>query len=268
MPPASAWSDTISADLRAILRKSPASESSDTRLSALECDTFAEQFVDRLLSPEGAWFRKMYLVGLQDPVRLKSFMKGIGLSTKSFSPSFVKRLHGALQRKDRKALLSLWKSICDQDPPSRGFPEAFLRLSRKRAWRGAMLQIADKLKGEPGFERKIKPEEYGSVASLGEELAPVILKLLKELESGTCRTVRELLEFWSKDKPRECEFLIRHIDRLDSVMRDETLLNRAKRLPARARLIADAMAGAEYGLSLRTSIERAREGRRQTQLHT
>lgn len=237
----------------------------DAKLTPQEIDSFAESIVDLLLSPGGAWFREIFLSGVQNPNLLKLFLEQAGLRADSFTFSFAKRFYPALQKRDREALIALLKSGFQHDPPDRDFPEAFSRLADKRTWRGGILKLADEFKGRAGFQSKITPDDYASLAQLGEELAPVILKLLNELESRTRHSVEELIIFWSKDYPKPCEFLLKHIERLNSAIEDQELLSRAKRLSTRARLIADATAGAEYNLSLRTSIERAREGRRQTQ---
>lgn len=118
-------------------------------------------------------------------------------------------------------------------------------------------------KGQRGPKPKIPKRDYPKLAARGDQLKPVIHKLLVELASGTKRAVSELFEFWKVDHAEACNFLLHHISRLERALKDQRLLKRATRIEARAALLADALAGSDYGLRFRTSIERTREGRRQ-----
>lgn len=246
-----------------MLRKGPTDHKPEAeKLTPHECERLSEQVVDLLLDPSRSWFRMSFLAGLQHPDRSKSLARKLGLPDKLHGTPWAKKLAFALQRKNRKLLLSLWRVQFTENPPTQEEAQAFLRFGGQTLWRKAMLGVADVFKGEKGFERKIDQEDYSKLASLGDKLVPVLEKLLHELDSGTSHSLSQLLEFWQPDHPDACTFLLAYVGRLEMALKDERLLKRAKKPHTRARLLADALAGGEYDLTLRTSVERAREGRR------
>jgi hypothetical protein len=92
-------------------------------------------------------------------------------------------------------------------------------------------------------------------------LEPAILKLLTLPK--TSRTLDEALDYLKKDHPQACEFLSRHIGQFQQAMEDPSLLNRAKKnMKGRARVLAEAMAGADHKLTFSTSRERVRRARK------
>jgi len=109
---------------------------------------------------------------------------------------------------------------------------------------------------------KVLPSNYPKLAALGSSLAPMVSKVLAALADGTRKSVPALLEFWKEDYPEECRYLQKNIGQFRAALKDEWLLKRGKKISTRALVIADAMTGAESRLDLRTSFERAREGRR------
>ena len=118
------------------------------------------------------------------------------------------------------------------------------------------------IKLKRGPTSKLRPHEYPILAELGDRLAPLVLLFLRDRDAKTKRTLREMIEYQKNDFPSESAFLLKHLDRLEFVLKDKVLLKRAKKLPTLARLIADAMAGTEYDFEPRTSLERTRQGRR------
>ena len=93
-------------------------------------------------------------------------------------------------------------------------------------------------------------------------LRPAVTALLTQLQQ-TKHSVSEILEYLRKDHPEASEFLLGHVNRLQLALNDPKVLRRAqKRISARARVLADAMAGTDFGLTFSTSMERVREARR------
>jgi hypothetical protein len=81
-------------------------------------------------------------------------------------------------------------------------------------------------------------------------LEPAISKVLALPK--TSRSLGKALHYLEKDHPDACKFLGRHIQRFQQALSDPALLRRAKKNPeARARVLAEAMAGSDYQLSFR-----------------
>ena len=126
--------------------------------------------------------------------------------------------------------------------------------------RKGLAEVAEQFKGERGISAKIEPDEYPKIAALGDQLSPACKRILVAVAATPEVSLTEIVKDCCKDDPRACIFLLRHLERLKSALGDQELLNRARKIDTRARLLADAMAGAEYDLTPRTSIERARGG--------
>jgi hypothetical protein len=92
-------------------------------------------------------------------------------------------------------------------------------------------------------------------------LEPAILKLLAFPK--TTRTLGEAVHYLRNDHPIACEFLTRHLQRFQQALDDPTLLVRAKeKTKGRAKVLAEAIAGADYKLQFSTSRERVRRARK------
>ena len=159
-------------------------------------------------------------------------------------------------------LLILIKEAFRRDPPTYDQAQRLLHLDPRALWRKGLVEAAEPFKGERGIPAKIETTEYVDLAAWSDQLAPACKKILVDVEATPARSLTVIVEGCRKEYPDTGTFLLRHIEQLESAMKDPELLNRVKKINTRARLLADAMAGAEYGLTLRTSIERARTGRR------
>lgn len=222
----------------------------------------AERFVNRLLDPKQSWFRKIILEGLKRPEQSKWIAREMGSPDDVHGTAWAKQFEISLQRRKRKRLLELLKAEFVRSPIPRGSERAILSLGDPAIVRKGMLEIAKQFSGKPGRKALIEGPEYQKVAAIAGKLYPVILKLLQELGSGTKRTVQELLEFWQPDHPTACSFLLRNLPRLQEGLNARALPRPAKKLQTRARVLSEALAGTEYGLTFSTSIERVREGKR------
>ncbi len=150
---------------------------------------------------------------------------------------------GGISREQAELLLNLFRHIPDK---LRHFANTAIILSRKKS----------------GPAPKLPPAQYPRLANRGTELAPVIFKLMELRAGGSQRTLEDLLDSLKNDHPRACVYLHQHIDQLKQALIDKQLSKRATKPSTRASAIADSVAGAQYGYDIRTSYERAREGRR------
>jgi hypothetical protein len=168
----------------------------------------------------------------------------------------------AIEHRDRERLTEFFLASVRYWPKEGAAAILSMLRSFPAAIRGHQTTVSKFAKLKSGRQSKIKPNEYARLAGLGTQLAPLIEKIDLALKDGTKRSVSELLQFWEKDYPEQSTFLNRHHERFQAALRDKRLRKRALRPKSRAAAIADAMAGAEDGLTLSTSYEKAREGRR------
>lgn len=231
-------------------------------LSEAEMIQFAERFVNQLLDPKRSWFRKSMLEGLKRPEQAKLMLREMRLPDDLHGTAWVKQFEISLQRRNRNRLLELLKAELVRSPILRGSEKALLSLGDPAILRKGFLKIAKQFSGGRGRKALIEESEYQELAAIAEELYPVILKLLQELDSCTKRAIQDLLEFWQLDHPTACSFLLRNLPRLQEGLNASVLPRPAKKLQTRARVLSEALAGTEYGLTFSTSIERVRQGKR------
>ncbi len=202
------------------------------------------------------------LEGVKRPELAKLVAREMGSPDDLHGTAWAKQFEISLQRRNRKRLLELLKAQSVRSPMPRGSERAILSLGDPAILRKGLLEAAKQFSGGPGRKALIEESEYQKLAAIAEELYPVILKLLQELDSGTKRTIQELLEFWQPDYPTACSFLLRNLPRLQEGLNARVLPRPAKTLQTRARVVSEALAGTEYGLTFSTSTERVRQGKR------
>jgi hypothetical protein len=233
-----------------------------------EAIRYAEKVADYFLYSWGEELGSAiaHLILTQPEVLIPS-LKMVGIDAVAKDTSiFLREFGSAIGQRDRERLVSLLMRDAPRWPKNDADSLVAQLPSLLAQARGLFAQGLQNIKSKPGATSKIRPHEYSALAALGDRLAPLVLFLLKERDARAKRTMREMIEYRQNDFPFESPFLLKHLDRLESILKDKILLKRAKKLPTRARLIADAMAGAEYNLKPRTSLERAREGRRVARL--
>jgi len=126
--------------------------------------------------------------------------------------------------------------------------------------RASQKQLEKKFSFRPGAKAKIPTSQYPHLVKVADLLQPAILSVLKL--PPTTRTISERLRYLKKDHSEACRFLTLHMDRFQEALDNDNLLERAKKsLEARARVLAEAMAGAEYELKFSISRERLRKAR-------
>jgi hypothetical protein len=233
-----------------------------TQLTEEELHQLAAHVVDYLLSPSLAFWRRGFSRTQRNPGLLKEALGSLGLPLRAQDTGWLTEFGHALGRKNKKKLLVLIKEAFRKDPPSFEQVLQLRHLNLRALGRKALLEVAERLKGERGIPARIEPTEYPELAALGDRLTPACEKILQDVEATPNRSLTGIVEGCRTEYPEATTFLLRHFERLESALKDTELLNRAKKIDTRAGLLADAMAGAEYGVTPRTSIERARTGRR------
>lgn len=233
-----------------------------TKLSEEEFKQLAERLVDYLLGSSGAPLRQGFATAQRNPALLKLAAEALGFPQRARDTRWLIEFGNALARKKRSRLLILINEAFVKDPPTFEQAQRLRRLDPRALWRTGLLEVAEAFKGLRGIPARIKPSEYPAIAALGDRLTPACKKILVDYESNPNRSLATIVENCRKEVGEAGTFFLRHMERLKSALEDQELLNRARKIDTRARLLADAMAGAEFDLTLRTSIERARTGRR------
>jgi hypothetical protein len=118
--------------------------------------------------------------------------------------------------------------------------------------------------GLPGRKRKVSPEQWPVMLARSEALQPTIRALSMARHAAPKRDLTECLQYIAKDYPSTTEFLLKHEARFRQLYADKKLLGQVATEDSGYRLLADAMAGAEFDLSPRYSIQICRTARRAT----
>ncbi|MGA3200631.1 MAG: hypothetical protein ABSD89_14690 [Halobacteriota archaeon] len=139
-----------------------------------------------------------------------------------------------------------------------------LKMADPSFFRQSLQQLATPFKFHRGPKPKLPVSGYSRLLEKADLLRPAVTSLLTQLQQTT-HGVPKILEYLRKDHPKACEFLLDRVNRLQLALNDPKVLRRAqKRISARARVLADAMAGTDSGLTFTTSMERVGEARRLT----
>jgi len=232
-------------------------------LSSVELEEFAEAYADMVLNPSIPWLRTSMIKALQNPESTNVIIQWMGRSLHTNQdPSWQRDFQDTLEKADRERLIKLIKIQCAKNPPSRAEAHFIMTVDIGGLIRKSLEGAAREFSAKRGAKPKATRRDYLRIATLGDQLYPACLKMVAELRSSKHHSVQYLLEHWEQEFPEACAFLLSHLSHLDATLSDKRLRKRAKRIESFARLVADGMAGADYGLEPRTAIERAREGRR------
>jgi hypothetical protein len=116
--------------------------------------------------------------------------------------------------------------------------------------------------GAPGRKRKISPEQWPVLLERSQQLQPAIWALIKAHRVVRKRSLNECLRYIEADYPEQTGFLLAREARLKQVLADKKLLGQVATEESTCRLVADAIAGAEFALSARYSLQLCRTARR------
>jgi hypothetical protein len=234
------------------------------KVTEAEYQRFAEHFVDGILDPKQPWLIWYVIndgfakVPTWEEISSGKFaLKMLTLSQRE--PGLVESwLYDALAKGDRDPLIPWVMEHSRQ--LTREEMSRLLACVTSTFLRRSLQKLGSTLKGSPGAQTKLPIPQYTHLLETAELLKPAISKMLAF--PRTSRTLAETLRYLRKDYPQACEFLTRHIGRFQQALEDPRLLQRARKLiEGRARVLAEAMAGSDYGLSFSTSRERVRRAR-------
>lgn len=235
-----------------------------TELSPAECEEFAEAYADKVLDPSFAPLQPALIKAISNPQTLKAVVGQMGLPMPAASPdpAWRRDIADAIQKMDRERLIGLVKTWWLKNPPTRVEVDFIMKTDLGALIRETFKKVARDFPAKRGAKAKATRRDYPKIAKLAEKLYPVCLTVVTELRTRKNLSVHECLERCEREFPEECGFLLAHLRSFESALNDERLRQRAKGSDSFARLVADGIAGTDYGLEPRTSIERAREGRR------
>jgi hypothetical protein len=229
---------------------------------------FAEQFVDMIFDSRKPWvFQHLVSGGFQNIPTWEDLNSGefalqvidVRRHRNTFWEPWVA---DALINEDRQKLVPYFKKDARDRRLTKDELVRLLEVGKSPVLKKSFKELASAFASRRGAKTKLPIFKYGDVLVKAELLAPAIEKLL-EIIPKTSRTLVETLQYLQKDYPQATEFLLRHETLLQQALNDPKLLRRAKkRMSARARVLAAALAGAAYRLSFSTSVERIRLERR------
>ena len=241
-----------------------------SKFSDAKYQRFAEQFAELISDPKQEWLVHYLMTGGLDEVPTDEEVE---------SGKFALRVLNHLEHGDIQLIeVSLYKALTTGDrevlvPHTKEWAVAarltdeqmrlLLKIGTSSFLRQSHKLLGSKFRFHRGPTPKLAPSQYHKALKRAEQLRPAIEKVLTELAPPTAHTLPEILEYCKKDYPEACEFLVRHLQRFQQAFNDKRVMRRAtKRISAKARVLADAMAGTDHKLAFSTSIERVREARR------
>ena len=234
--------------------------------SGTEYRRFAEQFVDGFLDSKQPWITKYLLAGGFNRVptwaelRSGKFAFKVQEALEAETDLWEEWVYTAIVERDRDKLIPYIVKRSELSQINEDDMSRLLASVTPTVLRASQKQLEKKFSFRPGAKAKIPPSQYPHLVKTADLLQPAIMSLLKL--PRTTRTLSERLHYLKKDHPEACKFLAVHIDRFRKAMDSGVLLKRAKKsMEARARVLADALAGSEYNLKFSTSRERLREAR-------
>ena len=241
-----------------------------SRINEAEYQRFAEQFVDLLVDPKQKWFVRYIVMGglehipTDEEIDSGDFaLRVLNRLERGETEMIEVSLYEALGTGDRELLVPYAKRWATEAAFSREDLRVLLKMGRSSSLRHSFKRLNSKFDFHSGGKIKIAPSQYDRILKRAEQLRPAIEKILNELSSNTSHTLEEILDYCRKDHQEACNFLSLHLQRFRQAFNDKRVMNRAtKRTSAKARALADAMAGREFELAFSTSIEKVREARR------
>lgn len=236
------------------------------KISEAEYQRFAEQFVDGILDSRQPWLVQYLLAGgfskipTEDEINSGDLALGI-LSLLERDWLVEQWKADAFRTRDRPPLVAWIKETISKQKRTKDEMSRLLACVNSKVLKRSLKALQKKLAFRPGANPKLPADQYSVVLGTAELLEPAISQFLAFPK--TSRSLGDTLHYLKKDHPKACEFLNRYVQRFHQALDDPALLQRAKKnTEARARVLAQAMAGSDYDLSFSTSRERVRQARR------
>ena len=240
-------------------------------ITATEYQCFAERFVELIVDPKRPWLARYIMTGgldhvpTEDEINSGDFaLQVLNRIERTETELIEESLFEALHHGDREFLIPYTRKWAKESGFSREELELLLKMGMSATLRHSYRRLKSKFRFRTGGQTKLRSLHYSKILKRAEQLRPAIEKVLHEvLTTKTSHTLPEIVDYCRKDHPDACAFLMQHIGRFQEAFQDKRVLSRATvRTVAKARALADAMAGIEYDLAFSTSIERVREARR------
>jgi hypothetical protein len=118
--------------------------------------------------------------------------------------------------------------------------------------------------GIPGRRKKVDEYDLPRLAALSDHLVPASKDFLMLSKHFPQRSAQESLDFLAAGFPEQVKYLAQHREAFERLLQDKKFLRTAKTDKSRLRLIADAMAGCEFGLKPSYAVRKAKEARRRS----
>jgi hypothetical protein len=241
--------------------------------SDAEYQRFAEQFVDFILDPKRPWLVRYIVAGGLNDIPTDEEMDSGDFSLrvlnridrldKEGTEIIEASLYHALNERDKEFLIPYTRRWAHEAGFSREELKQLLKMGNSSSLKRSFKELNSKFAFRSGGQTKITRSQFEKILNRAEQLRPAIKKISDELSSNTSHTLEEILAYCRKDHSEACDFLALHIRDFRQAFNDEYVLKRATKRPsARARALADAMAGMDYGLAFSTSIQKVGEARR------
>lgn len=241
-----------------------------SNVSDAEYQCFANQFVDLLVDLKQGWLVHYIVTGGLDHIPTdqeidsgKFALHVLNRIEDGETELIEVQLYEALTIGDRSFLVPYTKKWSTEAVLSPDEMRRLLKMGKSASLQHSFKQLKSVFKFRVGGKIKLPRGQRDRILKIAEQLRPAIEKILAELDSDTAHSLPEILEFHRKKYRDACDFLLVHLARFQRAFKDKRVMNRATKRPsARARALADAMAGTDYGLAFSTSIEKVREARR------
>jgi len=238
-----------------------------SKISDAEYQRFAEQFVDCILDPRQPWLVQYVLTGGFSTIPTDEELSSGKFAFKMLtllerdSELWEAWLYEAFTSGDRAAVLAWVHERSIECKLTRDQMRRLLACGNSTVLRRSLKKLGKTFTFHSGAKRKLPVGQHLRLLEIAHLLEPAILKLISFPK--TSRTLADTLCYLEQDHHKACEFLSRHTTRLQQALDDPKLLERAKKdLPARARVLAEALAGSDYELTFSTSREDIRQARR------
>lgn len=234
-------------------------------MSAAEYQRFAKTFVDGILDRRQPWLAPHLLSGgfstipTWDAIESGDLALGI-LNSLDRGWTVPTWMFEALLKRDRPTLIAWIRKRTSEQRRTKDEMSRLLASVNSRVLKRSLTALRKRLAVPPGAIPKLRVDDYAVIVKVAELLEPAILKVL--MLPQTSRTLAEALNYLKKDHPQACNFLTRHIGRFQDALTDPVLLQRSRKNKGRARVLAEALAGADYDLTFSTSRERVRRARK------
>jgi hypothetical protein len=233
-----------------------------------EYQQFAEQFIGAVLDPRRPWLIE-YLLRFGFPaVPSEEDIASGRLAIKIHEAISLEKwgswwLFEALQERNREKLVPWAKQQARKRKLTTAEITRLLDSTRSETLKRSLKGFRATFRFRRGPKPHITQDEYTTLLETANFLLPAVSKLLAELSSGDSHREIPKDMYEAHADADACKFLLRHEMTLEKALKDPALRKRAQKRPAaRARVIANAMAGCEYGYAFSTSLERVRDARR------